>query len=150
MSKMDWKKESEGNFPVYPTGTYKVQISSVKRTVSKNKNTPGITWISTVVSPEDYTGRGLSVTTWTNDSSLWRVARLVEACGITGVPNVDTESEAFLDICKSCIGRTLYWRNEQREYEGNPQNNVVDFQPDPDQATTEFVQDAGVPDWAKG
>lgn len=147
--KMDWQKEAEGNFPVFPSGTLKVRINSVKRVVSTKKSTPGIQWLATVTEPEELAGRMVSATTWTVEGAMWRLAALVEACGLTGMPAVDTDSDLFLEQCKACINRTTYWRNEQRLFEGKPKNDIVDFQPDPDQGIIEFSQGDEVPDWAK-
>lgn len=147
-----WKEASEGNFPVYPSGKYEVRINSVKRKTSAKKQTPGIQFVATVMSPADYQGRMLSVDVWKN--AEFRAVRLVEACGISGVPDaleVDVENEAFFDVCKATEGCKTIWCNTQDEYEGKPKNDITDFEPHPDQAFVEFTSgEDQVPDFAKG
>lgn len=152
MPKMDWDKESKGNFPVFPAITLRVRIHSVKRVMSSKKQTPGIQWVGIAVEHPDqmeHVGRFISTTTYLSEASLWRVAMLVEACGISGMPAVETDSEIFLGMCQECIGHTTFWRNEPRMYEGKESNDIVDFQPDPEQAVTEFMRQGDAPDFAK-
>ncbi len=146
-----WKEASEGNFPVYPSGKYLVKVTSVKRKTSAKKMTPGIQFIATVLSPVDYTGRFLSVDVWKN--AEFRAVQLVEACGITGVPDnlsVDIGNEAFFNVCKATEGCTTIWCNTQTEYEGKPKNDITDFELNSDQAVIEFSIENDAPEWAKG
>lgn len=146
-----WKEASEGNFPVYPSGTYMVKCSSVKKITSAKKQTPGIQFTATVTAPDDYTGRMISVTVW--KGAEWRLPAIVEAFGVTGVPeNLDMDIESndvLFQVCEATVGCSSYWRNEQGMYEGKPKNEIVDFQPDPDQAVVQFNTDGDVPDFAR-
>ena len=147
-----WKEASEGNFPVYPSGTYRVKVTNVKKTTSAKKGTPGIQFTATVMAPEDYIGRFISVTVW--KGAEWRIPAIVEACGVTGVPEnleMDIEhNEILFEVCKSTEGCSAYWRNEQGNFEGKSKNEIVDFQLDPAQAVVQFDANDGVPDFAKG
>ena len=145
-----WKEASEGNFPVYPSGTYLVKVSSVKKVTSAKKQTPGIQFTATVMAPDDYLGRFISVTVW--KGAEWRLPAIVEACGVTGVPenlDMDLEKEALFQVCLATVGCFSYWRNEQGMYEGKPKNEIVDFQPDIEQAVVQFNADGDVPDFAR-
>lgn len=145
-----WKEASEGNFPVYPSGTYLVKITNVKKAISAKKQTPGIQFTATVLAPEDYLGRFLSLTVW--KGAEWRLPAIVEACGITGVPenlDMDLENDSLFQVCEATVGCKSYWRNEQGNYEGKPKNEIVDFQPDPDQAVVQFDSNGDVPDFAR-
>ena len=147
-----WKEASEGNFPVYPSGTYLVKATSVKRTTSAKKQTPGIQFTATVMATDDYLGRFISVTVW--KGAEWRIPAIVEAFGVTGVPeNLDMDIEnnpVLFEVCHAVVGCSAYWRNEQTMYESKPKNEIVDFQQDIEQPTVQFDKDQGVPDFAKG
>ncbi len=146
-----WKEASEGNFPVYPSGKYEVRINTVKRRNSAKKGTSGIQFTAVVMSPADYVGRFISVDVWKN--AEFRAVQLVEACGLTGVPDnldVDIDSEAFFEVCKATEGCRSIWCNTQDTYEGKAKNDIVDFEPHPEQAVVQFEGDSGVPDFAKG
>lgn len=145
-----WKEISEGNFPIFPTGTYKVKITNVKVKTSPKKGTPGIQFTGAILSPEEHVGRSMVTDAWKGGD--WKAVRIVEACGLAGVPDnltVDVDNPAFFEVCRSIIGCTTFWRNEQSQFEGKPKNDIVDFQSDPEQAITEFVTDDGAPDFVK-
>jgi hypothetical protein len=133
---VNWEKEASNN-PVYPTGTYKVRIKATEP-VTASTGTQQIRWKAEIISPEEHAGRSMVDHTALTEKALWRLANMVNAAGVdlksAGV--TDTNSPAFQNIVQSCVGRTMYWRNEQgtNPNTGAPKNNIVEYIQDSEQA----------------
>lgn len=132
---MDWGKEASSKWPTYPDGTYKVQIESWEECVSKNKGTPQVKWVGKVRQANDPAHEGGSISCFTplTSASLWKIANLVQACGIdlSGCGKMDTQGQAFKDVLDSCIHRTTYWTVQYDEEHKN--NKIEEFAIDEDQ-----------------
>ena len=130
-----------------PAGTYKVQISKYEHGHSKNKGTPQITWTARVAKG-DCEGQTIWDRTMMTENSLWRVANLLGACGLTFPVDVDTDSAFFDLICQTAVGRTSFWRVEEKTLEtGNVVNEVKGYAKDEDQPTVEVEDETSGPGW---
>lgn len=117
MGEMDWNQAAGGSREVYPTGTYKVEITNWKECTS-SKGTPQIRWFSEIKEPDEYHGKTLVEHTPLTDASLWRIASLVKGCGIdlSNLPKMEIGSEAFKRVLDACVHQTTMWNvtyNEQ-------------------------------------
>ena len=127
---MDWDKEKQ--VKVFPDGTYKVVIEKQERCTAST-GTPQIRWYAKILEPSEFKGKSFCIHTPLTEKSLWKVASLVDGCGLTDLPPIDTESELFAKITATCVGRTAYWRNAKSTYEGSERNEIVNFSQDTDQ-----------------
>lgn len=154
MAVMDWKKETRNN-PIYPKGTYRVRLDSWERVTSKPTQkspagTPQIRWKASIIAPDDFQGRTFIDHTALTQAALWRVANMVAGFGVIIDSKMDTDSQAFNEVCNACIGRTAFWRNDDGvDLNGNPKNNVVEFKVDDDQGTVSFESGFDAPDFVK-
>lgn len=127
---MDWKNEASGDFPVYkvdkPT-TFKVEIQSWEEKASKNQGTPQILWNATIrdASNAEWIGGKISCFTPLTPKALWRVANLVQGCGIdlSNCGKMQVGSDAFRSVLDSCVHRTTYWLIS---YDPTYKNNKVE------------------------
>lgn len=135
MPTMNWEKEANNN-PVYPKGAYKVELVSFERTKAST-GTPQIRWKTRIILPEAHAGRFLFDHTALTEKALWRIANLVDGFGIdlSKLGNMSTDTGMFDDVCRACVGRTSFWRNEEgvNNNTGQPKNNIVEFIRDPEQ-----------------
>lgn len=136
MQTMDWNKEGASNdFIVYPEGTYKVSINGFEP-VTASTGTKQIRWKATIIEPTEYKGKPITVHTALTEKSLWRIARLVKACGIDleKLPKMEVGSTAFLKVLESCKRRTSFWHAAVVvDNKGRDKNEIDDFKADPDQ-----------------
>ena len=147
---MDFKKETRNN-PVYPEGTYHVRISEFKRVVAST-GTHQIRWYANIIEPVEHAGRVIVEHTPLTDKALWKVANLINGCGIdtTKLEKMDTTGDLFDRVCHACVGRTAYWRNTAgTDQNGNPRNNIVEYKQDTNQDVIEFTNSDDVPAFAK-
>lgn len=132
MAIMDWSKEASATREVYPEGVYKVEILSFER-VTASTGTPQIRWKGQIE------GKGkLVIHTALTEKALWKIASLVQGCGIDvgKLQKMDTSSSLFDKILNSCVGRTSYWRlSIVADLKGNEKNEVEDFRMDTTQAS---------------
>lgn len=150
MSLMNFQKEVREN-PVFPEGTYKVSITSYERCVAKS-GTKQIRFKAAITEPKEHVGRSIIEHCALTDKALWKIANLINACGIntSKIPNLDTESGTFDKVLKSCVGRLSYWRLERgTDNKGNPRNDVVQYRADPDQQVIDANLDDDAPEFAK-
>ena len=149
---MNWKDAIEGVNVVYPEGTYRVLVKSWKPTTSKNKGTAGIVWSVGIMEPETFKNKTIFCTTWLVEAALWKLARLVNACGIdvSKMGSMDVGSKEMGAVLNMCIQKTTYWRLGVRTLDnGSEQNEVLDFQPDAEQAITEEASEDNLPEFLK-
>jgi len=114
---MSWKKESGGDRQIYPDGTYKVEITGWEPCEAKT-GTKQIRWFAEIQEPEEHKGGKIVDHTPLTEGSLWRLATLVNSCGLDleEVPDMEVSSPAFNKILDQCNHRTVYWTvkfNEQ-------------------------------------
>ena len=131
-----------------PAGTYKVQIKKWERGESSNKKTPQISWTAGIVGG-DYDGQNLWERNFITEKSFFRCSNLLAACGLVFPDGVDSESSYFKLLCDSAIGRTTYWRIEEREYDGKLSNEVKDYAQDPEQEPIEVEDESAAPAWVE-
>jgi len=135
--KMNWEKEGAGgDFQVYPEGTYKVSINDYEP-VTASTGTKQIRWKATIMEPKEYLGKPVTLHTALTDKSLWKIARLVKACGfdLKALGTQETGSPAFYKILDSCKRRTSFWHMAVvMDNKGKDKNEIDDFKTDPDQA----------------
>ena len=151
MPTMDFKKETRNN-PVYPEGTYHVRISSFEH-VTASTGTKQLRWRANIIEPAEHAGRSIVEHTPLTDAALWKVANLINGCGIDTLklPKLDTDSELFNRICNACVGRTAYWRNVPgTDKNGNPRNEIVGYKIDSNQPVIEMNTTEDVPEFVKG
>ena len=137
---MDWEKEGQGSgeYIVYPEGTYKITINGYER-VTARTGTPQIRWKASILEGE-YIGKNITTHTPLTEKSLWKVARLVKACGVDlkTLGKMDTDSKAFNTALSKCIRRSAYWHlSVGLDNKGEQRNEVDDFKLDPDQSVPE-------------
>lgn len=128
-----------GNTPVFPTGTYKVRISSYEFTKAST-GTSQVLWKADIEEPMMHQGRSISTYTALTESALWKVSNLIGATGIKFAPNsIDTDSATFTALCAAAVGRTCYWVNSEGvDNKGIARNNIVKFELDAEQPSIEF------------
>jgi len=146
MSSIDWKKESSGgDRTIYPTGTYKVMITGWQDCESK-KGTPQIRWFADVVEPDQYKGKTIVDHTALSSSALWRIANMVQACGVdlSNAPTTELLSDAFKRILDLCVNRTTYWRLKLDEEYNN--NKIEEYILDDKQDTIEPTEEETDPE----
>jgi hypothetical protein len=84
------------------------------------------------------------------DTSVWRVSNLLGACGIVFPAGVDTDSPYFDLLCKSAIGRTSYWRAEEKTLEsGQVVNEIKDYAEDESQEPIEVKNEDDDAPWVE-
>jgi hypothetical protein len=136
MAMMDW--DNVGGYEVYPAGTYKVKINHFEHTTAST-GTPQIKWSGFIMKPESLLNKPITCFTAITDAAMWRVGRLVKACGIKVTGKMDTQGPAFNNVLRLCQNRTTYWTlEEEADLNGKPRNNITDFATDPDQGTIEI------------
>ena len=123
-----------------PAATYKVKIKKYEHGHSKKKGTPQITWIAEIIDGE-FSGRSLYDRTIMVDTSVWRVSNLLGSCGLVFSSGMDTDSAFFEELCAAALGRTSFWRVEEKTLEnGNVINEIMDYRNDEDQETLEVTE----------
>ena len=148
--RMDWEKEGANEYIVYPAGTYKVSINGYEETTAST-GTKQIRWKASIIEPQEYIGKPITIHTALTDKSLWRIARLVKGCGFSlkELGACEVGSTAFFKALDKCVRRTSYWHliktldNKQRD-----RNEVDDFRVDEEQEAPADFGD-GVPDFLK-
>jgi hypothetical protein len=151
MSQIDWAKEGKNDYTVYPEGTYKVSITGYEQ-VTASTGTLQIRWRSTIMEPAEFIGKPITMHTPLTEKSLWKIARLVKACGIdiVSLGKMEIGSSAFLKVLESCIRRTTYWHLLQvPDNKGNPRNEVDDFRADSEQQPISVTNEDDIPPFLK-
>lgn len=156
MNSINWDKESQGgDLTVYPEGTYKVSITGYEQ-VTASTGTQQIRWRATILEPTDYINKPITTHTALTDKSLWKIARLVKACGIDmkALGTMEVNSPAFLKVLDRTLRRTTYWHlTVTLDNKGKERNEIDDFKLDSEQAvelaadnsideTPEFLREA--------
>lgn len=133
---MNWNKETSGDYPIYPAGTYQLRCTDWERCESAKKKTPQIRWKFEILSPENFKGQPFTDHTVLTEAALWRIANLIKALGVdtSEAPNMDTGSSVFEEILTACKERTVYVTITETTYEGNPKNEVGQYAEDTNQA----------------
>ena len=130
-----------------PAGTYKVQIKKYEHGASSVQKTPQITWTAGIIGG-DYDGQSLWERNVMKETSAWRCSNLLGACGLIFPEGIDSDSAYFDLLCQSAIGRTCYWRVEEKTLEsGKVVNEIKDYATDPDQEPIEVEDDNKAPAW---
>jgi len=149
--KMDWEKEAQNEYIVYPEGTYKVSINGYEETTAST-GTKQIRWKASIMEPQEYIGKPITVHTALTDKSLWRVARLVKGCGISlkELGACEVGSNAFFKALDMCIRRTSFWHLVVTlDNKGRERNEVDDFRVDTEQGETPTASPDDVPEFLK-
>lgn len=152
--RLDWEKEGGSDFTVYPEGKYKVSITGYEETTAST-GTKQIRWRTSIIEPEAYIGKPITIHTALTDKALWRIARLVKGCGISlkELGACEVGSAAFFKALDMCLHRTTYWHLiVTPDNKGRERNEVDDFRVDEERVDEE--QEAGiveddVPDFLK-
>ncbi len=149
---MNWQKEASGNNPVYPSGTYKIQCTDFER-IKASTGTSQIRWKAKIILPEAHAGRTIVDHTALTEKALWRVANMIGGFGIdlSQLSSMSTDPGEFDAICKFCLGRTAFWRNEEsiNPNTGAPRNNIVEYIRDQDQEVITPRLEDEAPDFVK-
>ena len=145
---IDWDKSSQGGeFTVYPKGTYKVTINDWEL-VKASTGTEQIRWKATILDPDEFVGKPFTTHTPLTPASLWKIARLVKACGINVVSlgKMEVKSPSFWKVLESCKRRTAYWHFDVKpNNKGKEVNEVDDFRLDDEQDITTINQAEDIP-----
>lgn len=153
MSYIDWEKEAGNEFQVYPEGTYKISINGFE-IVTASTGTKQVRWKATILEPKEYVGKPLTTHTALTEKSLWRLARLVKACGVDLKSAGKTEigSAAFMQVLDACKRRTSYWLlSVSANQNGKPRNEVDDFKVDTEQQEMNMIgSEDDTPEFLKG
>ena len=107
---ISWNDAAGGSREVYPTGTYKVEITNWKECTS-TRGTPQIRWFAEIKEPDKYKGKTIVDHTPLTEASLWRIANLVKACAIdlSTLPKMEIGSESFKHVLDACVHQTTMW-----------------------------------------
>lgn len=125
---MDWKRE--GGRMVFPTNTYLVIINKWERTESFKKKTPQIKWTAEIIEPEAHKGREITEYTVLTQAALWKIAKLVAACGVdtSKLSTMDTSSPSFDSVLNACLNRKVgFYVVEKTGDDGSIFNDVSEY-----------------------
>jgi len=125
MVNMNWKDSKSDAREVYPTGTYGVKCTKWEHCVAK-KGTPQIR-VFTKITEGEYEGKTLVDHVPVIEKTLWKVANLVDAFGISfeGLPEMEVGGEAWNKVVDAIVGKKAYWRIIEDEQYGN--NKVEEY-----------------------
>jgi hypothetical protein len=140
---MDWEKEAQREYIVYPEGTYKLQVDSWEEVIAST-GTPQIRWHLVIRMPEKYVGKKVTEHTPLTEKALWRLATFVKACGIdlSKLGKMETQTPVFYKVLDACKNRHLWVRlSVGVTPNGKQKNNFEDYQPE-DDAKVEVKVDA--------
>ncbi len=148
---MDWKNEQNGEYQLYPDGTYKVRIKDWENTNAKT-GTPQIRWHAEIVEPMEFGGKSIIEHTALSERSLWRLAKFVASAGIdiNRLPKMEVGSASFNRTLDACKGRYMYWSIYKDNYQGRESNKVEDYLVDKDQGLIMPEIEEELPDFLKG
>jgi hypothetical protein len=129
--KMNWKQGDQERI-MYPNGTYKVQIDRWEYTEAST-GTKQVRWFGTVVDHEEYEGKSIVAHCPLTEASLWKLATFM-AChvDVSKLADMEVQSTAWEQVLDMAKGRTMYWRMEQRTYNGKQSSSPVEFTKDSD------------------
>ena len=148
MGNIDWDKEGEGSgYTVYPEGTYKVSITGYEQ-VTASTGTPQIRWKASILEPSEYFNKPITLHTPLTEKSLWKIARLVKACGLDlkSLGKMEIGGKAFLNVLDRCLRRTTYWHLViTPNNKGQERNEIDDFKLDDEQMIEETIQEDDAP-----
>lgn len=149
---IDWDRESQGaDLEVYPEGTYKVIISGFEK-VTASTGTPQVRWRANILEPQELLNKPITIHTALTEKSLWKIARLVKACGldVKALGKMEIISPAFLRVLDRCVRRTSYWHLViTPDNKGRERNEVDDFRLDSDQPTEQVIGLEEIPEFLK-
>lgn len=149
---LNWEKESEGGeFTMYPEGTYKVIITGYEQ-VKASTGTNQIRWKAAIMEPVDYINKPVVTHTALTEKSLWKLARLVKACGIDmkSLGTMEVNTPAFLNVLDRVVRRTAYWHLAVTlDNKGKERNEVDDFKLDAEQEIETITNEEDVPEFLK-
>ena len=150
---MDWETEGKGgDFIVYPEGTYKVCINGYERCTA-GTGTKQVRWKASILDSGDYLGKPVTLHTPLTEKSLWKIARLVKACGIelSGLGKMDTESKAFNNVLDHCLRRTCFFvMDVGKDNKGRDRNDINEFRMDTEQQPVAVgITEEETPDFIK-
>ena len=152
MGNIDWEKEgNSGGFTVYPAGTYKVSITGYEQVEAKT-GTKQIRWKAAILEPKEYFNKPVTLHTPLTEKSLWKIAKLVGACGIElkSLGKNEIGSRAFLNVLDRCLRRTCYWHLAiVPDNQGRERNEIDDFQMDTEQMVEETIKEDEIPEFLK-
>lgn len=136
------------SFEPVPAGTYKVRVVNYEHGHSSVKGTPQIKWKAEIIEPEDFKGKFLWDRTIMVDSSVWRVANLLGACGLDFKEGIDTDSDFFNQLCQASLGRTTFWLVDEKTLDsGTMVNEIKGYNNDRDQEMLEVTPTDDTPGW---
>ena len=123
-SEIDWGKEAGG---LVEDGTYRVRINDYEE-VKASTGTDQIRWHAEIIEGP-HTGRTLIDHTPLTQKSLWRLATLVQACGIdtSKLGKMVLKSNEFYKVLDLCKHRTTYWDVFTDTHNGKKSNKVQGY-----------------------
>jgi len=148
--RIDWEKEGDVEYRVYPEGTYRIKITGYEETTAST-GTKQIRWRGVVIAPQDHVNGPVTTHTALTEKSLWRLARLVKACGISlkEAGSMEVGSPAFFRVLDACKGRTTYWQMSKGvDNKGRERNEIDDFVVD-DECEGTISNDDDAPSFVK-
>jgi hypothetical protein len=130
MAQINWAEQDENTgITIYPAAMYEVKIKAVDMGVASTGNPQAK--FSAEIAAGRYTGKRITEFCVLTEKALWRVAKLVKACGIDikklGI--MDLGSQAFKNVLNMCVGKHVNWLVEEKSYNGRPQNEILDYLP---------------------
>lgn len=152
MARMDWKKQGENQTFLYPEATYEVKVIKMER-VTARTGSPQVRWTAEILNNDVFGGKKIVEHNVLTDNALWRVAKFAAACGVdlNKLPAMDTDSIAFTNTLRRCLGCKMYWQVTQGTTpQGKQKNNVADYLPHPDNVQIEEIGLEDVPGFLKG
>jgi hypothetical protein len=126
--KINWAEESKSKGGLYPENIYKVRVVTWQERDART-GTPQIQWQGEILENDDYQGSLITIYTALTEKSLWKIAKLISACGIDlqNYPEMEIGSAEFFNILNSCIGKVTLWQVVIERDKNNNKKNVVEF-----------------------
>lgn len=150
--RVDFQKEGEGGFTLYPEGTYHVRIESIERTMATTGNEQ-VKWLARITGGQ-FSGGKVTEFTPLTERGIWRTVKMIKSCigmkSFGSLKVIDTNEALFDMVLKSCVGKELQWLIGHKEYNGKQQIDIIDFLPLPQENLDEEVMSLNdLPDFLK-
>jgi hypothetical protein len=140
--------DSVGSFEVYPSGTYRVEVTGWERGESSQKKTPQVRVKTKIVDGgAGDPGKPYTEFIQLTEKSAWKAGNFIHACGVNMKGKLDTDSPLFTNVMDALVGKTLYITMEKDEQYGN--NKSLSYARDDMQPEEDFVPTDDAPEFAK-
>lgn len=111
------------NFPVFPTGTYQLEITKADLAASRKKGTPGLHLIFKILSGPnnsvEYRGKNASEDLWLTEKAMGIFNQFVAACGVSKGDDEFYDTDDFVGKVIQAVGtKKTYTKDDGTTGEG--------------------------------